>query len=179
MKWKVFHLIAYTLAVFYLGFYIGYELLLPVPRVIEIEVPVPVEVEVVRIVKVPERIEVPVIVVVYRSIETVVYTNIYCRRWNTLGQFINWYQAQHFTETLFIGDRLATCNDYAQDVQETALKQGYAVSIALTLNGYCLETKVTDITGAHAGLLILVGKDYYWVEPQPQWFSYIKVAEKP
>ncbi len=57
------------------------------------------------------------------------------------------------------------CLDIATDLQQSALNQGFKVSIALSRNGYYYGVRVTDTSGGQAGLLLQVGNSWYFVDP--------------
>jgi len=88
------------------------------------------------------------------------------RPWDSVKQFKEWYQEQHYESSILLGD----CDDYALRLQIDGHEQGRPISQALTWNGIYYGNRVSDAPGGHAGNLILVhengGGVYYFVEPQ-------------
>ena len=117
------------------------------------------EVEVIREVEkiVIETVEVPVIE----------YIPTTYRTWETVEEFRAWFK--QYNKGRVDGD----CDDYAERLQRIALEQGYAVSIALVDQyGLYYGVKVRDANKGHAGCLVDIKGQYYYVEPYP-WVDYI------
>jgi hypothetical protein len=53
--------------------------------------------------------------------DNIVYRDIYTRQWESVEQFTAWYDSQNFT-LLFNPAPRSDCDDYAQWVQERALR---------------------------------------------------------
>jgi len=120
---------------------------------------VPYQVTVIREVEkiVTETVEVPVIE----------YIPTTYRTWETVEEFRAWFRK--YNKGKVDGD----CDDYAERLQRIALEQGYAVSIALVDEyGLYYGVKVRDATTGHAGCLVDIKGQYYYVEPYP-WVDYI------
>ena len=93
----------------------------------------------------------------------------------TAEEFIAWYE----TVNLDLPDGYGfDCDDYAHRLQTAALAQGYALSIALvrTDGRYFGTTVRTPMEDSHAGCLVLIGNDYWYVEPQPAGFKMVDIA---
>ena len=112
-------------------------------------------------------------------VDKVVYQNIYSRRWESVEQFENWYQAQNFTILLPNGGDLDTadCDDYALWLAEKALEQGYLVSVCLVDDrGVVYGVYVHE--AYHMGCLVVIGNGIYYVESDPMEHKVIKICDK-
>lgn len=127
-----------------------------------------------------ERVEIPVEVIKEVEVvkETVRWRNIYDRDFDSVEQFKDWYYAQHFNPLSPSGVYKVDCDDYAQRLQITALRQGYPVSIALLKEGRYYDVNVSDIKEGHAGNLVMIDGTYYYIEPDPSKFSIVKVVSR-
>lgn len=113
-----------------------------------------------------------------REVEVIKYRNIYARNWESVEQFEQWYEDLGFRILLPSSAYTVDCNDYSARLQRLALEQGYAVSEAIAKNRLYAGVKVTKIGGLHAGNLVTIDNDYYWVEPQPDMFNIKQLFEK-
>lgn len=127
-----------------------------------------------------ERVEIPVEVIKEVEVvkETVRWRNIYDRDFDSVEQFKDWYYAQHFNPLSPSGVYKVDCDDYAQRLQITALRQGYPVSIALLKEGRYYDVNVSDIKEGHAGNLVMIDGTYYYIEPDPSKFNIVKVVSR-
>lgn len=127
-----------------------------------------------------ERVEIPVEVIKEVEVvkETVRWRNIYDRDFGSVEQFKDWYYAQHFNPLSPSGVYKVDCDDYAQRLQITALRQGYPVSIALLKEGRYYDVNVSDIQEGHAGNLVMIDGTYYYIEPDPSKFNIVKVVSR-
>jgi len=112
------------------------------------------------------------------EVEVVVYKNIRARNWESVEQFEQWYEDLDFRVLLPSGAYTVDCNDYSERLQRKALQQGYSISEAMAKNHLYAGVWVTKINGLHAGCMVLIGNDYYWVEPQPGIFSIKQLFER-
>lgn len=127
-----------------------------------------------------ERVEIPVEVIKEVQVvnEIVRWRNIYDRNFDSVEQFKEWYYAQHFKPLFPSGVYKVDCDDYAQRLQITALRQGYPVSVALLKEGEYYGVNVSNIENGHAGNLVMIGGTYYYVEPDPSRFNIVKVVSR-
>ncbi len=127
-----------------------------------------------------ERVEAPVEVVKEVEVikEVVKWRTIFDREFESVKHFKEWYAAQNFKPLFPSPDHLVDCDDYAQRVQITALRQGYAVSVALVMNGVYYGKGVTDVPNGHAGILIQIKGTYYYAEPEPGEIELVKVTNR-
>ena len=133
-----------------------------------------------------EIVEKPVYIVrpVYEIVEIPVveeitkWRNIYPRQFESVEDFVEWYETQEFTLLYPSGDYTVDCDDYAEMVQRKALEQGYAISQALTWNGQYYDMKVNNIFSGHVGNIVLIDNAYYYFEPNPEEFFIRKLIER-
>ena len=131
-----------------------------------------------------ERVEILVEVIkevevlVEVPVEVVKWRNIYPRTFESVEEFKDWYYAQHFNPLSPSGVYKVDCDDYAQRLQITALRQGYPVSIALLKEGRYYDVNVSDIQEGHAGNLVMIDGTYYYIEPDPSKFNIVKVVSR-
>jgi hypothetical protein len=64
-------------------------------------------------------------------------------------------------------DNRYNCNDYAQALQERALKAGYLITYCPSLYGNVWGVHVTDVGGYHVGCLTRIKDSYYYIEAVP------------
>jgi len=119
-----------------------------------------------------EVIEIPIVE------EVIKWRNIHPKQFESLEQFIEWYEDQGFTVLFPSGAYTVDCDDYAELVQRKALEQGYAISQALTLNGNYYGTRVNENAGGHVGNIVLIDNTYYYFEPNPEKFYIEKIIER-
>jgi hypothetical protein len=147
-------------------------------------------VTVTKYVNVPEYIVTEKIVTVTEKIVTVTNnvtvevekeTLVIPREFNSVDEAQTWLDANHLPTVIFVGatgeailnptaqDNRYNCNDYAQDLQEKALRDGYLLTYCPVMNGRVWETfNVTDVLACHIGLIARIGDNYYYVEPIPE-----------
>lgn len=142
-----------------------------------VQLPPEIVVETIYIDKLVDRI-VEKVIVEEKEVEVITYQNIYARNWESVEQFEQWYEDQHFTLLMTTPIYTVDCDDYSEWVQRRALQQGYPVSEAIAKNRLYAGVWVTKINGLHAGNLVLIGNDYYWVEPQPDMFNIKQLFER-
>lgn len=142
-----------------------------------VQLPPEIVVETIYIDKPVERI-VERIIIEEKEVEVIVYQNIRARNWESVEQFEQWYEDQHFTLLMTTPIYTVDCDDYSEWVQRKAVQQGYSVSEAIAKNRLYAGVWVTKINGLHAGNLVLIGNDYYWVEPQPDMFNIKQLFER-
>lgn len=118
------------------------------------------------------------VIIEEKEVEVITYKNIRARNWESVEQFEQWYEDQHFTLLMTTPIYTVDCDDYSEWVQRKALQQGYPVSEAMAKNRLYAGVWVTKIDGLHAGNLVLIGNDYYWVEPQPDMFNIKQLFER-
>lgn len=118
------------------------------------------------------------VIVEEKEIEVIIYRNIHARNWESVEHFEQWYEDLDFRVLLPSPVYTVDCNDYSSRLQRMALQQGYSVSEAIAKNRLYAGVKVTKINGLHAGNLVLIGNDYYWVEPQPDMFNIKQLFER-
>jgi len=112
------------------------------------------------------------------EVEVVVYHNTRKRSWDSVEQFEQWYEDLDFRVLLPSSVYTVDCDDYSERLQRLALQQGFPVSEAMAKNHLYAGVWVTKIGGLHAGNLVLIGNDYYWVEPQPDMFNIKQLFER-
>ena len=118
------------------------------------------------------------VVVDEREVEVITYRNIYARKWESVAQFKQWYEDLDFRILMPSSVYTVDCDDYSERLQRLALQQGYPISEAMAKNHLYAGVWVTKINGLHAGNLVLIGNDYYWVEPQPDMFNIKQLFER-
>ena len=77
-------------------------------------------------------------------------------------------------------DNRYNCNEYAQALQEKALKDGFLITYAPVLNGRIFGIYVTDAPNGHMGLLTRIKDSYYYIESTPAYpnsFKLIHIAD--
>lgn len=112
------------------------------------------------------------------EVEVVIYKNIRARKWESVEQFEQWYEDLDFRVLMPSTAYTVDCDDYSERLQRLALQQGYPVSEAMAKNHLYAGVWVTKINGLHAGNLVMIGNDYYWVEPQPDMFNIKQLFER-
>ncbi len=108
------------------------------------------------------------------EVQAVEYIPQTYRAWESVEQFREWFKANNVGRIPgdVPGDDI-DCDDYADRLQRIALEQGYAVSVALVDHyGTYYGVKVRDATTGHAGCMVDINEQYYYVEPYP-WRDYI------
>ena len=127
-----------------------------------------------------ERVEVPVEIIkeVEIVIETVQWRNIYGREFDGVENFKEWYYAQNFTPLFPSGAYNVDCDDYAQRLQITALRQGYPVSVALIKAGKYYDVDVSPIKEGHVGNLVNISGTYYYIDVDGNELNIIKVVDR-
>jgi hypothetical protein len=124
------------------------------------------EVEVVK--EIPVEVEVEKIV--YRQ-----HTG--WREFENLAEFSDWVKDK--LERLWVvGDKLADCDDFAIRLQREGYKDGYLISSQLVWNGKLFDKNVSNFKKPHMGNLIIIGNRIYFVEPQPDYFRIVFVANR-
>jgi len=118
------------------------------------------------------------VIIEEKEVEVITYRNIYARKWESVEQFEQWYEDLDFRVLMPSGVYTVDCDDYSERLQRMALQQGYPVSEAMAKNHLYAGVWVTKINKLHAGNLILIGNDYYWVEPQPDMFNIKQLFER-
>jgi hypothetical protein len=97
------------------------------------------------------------------SVEKIVYQQISVKDWQSIDEF----RAKLPQYEYFSGG----CLSIAEMLQQSLMKQGYPVSIALEYNGYYYATCVRSrdyygIDTGHAGLLVGIKSSWYFYEPE-------------
>ena len=118
------------------------------------------------------------VIIEEKEVEVITYKNIRARNWESVEQFEQWYEDLDFRVLLPSSAYTVDCDDYSERLQRLALQQGYSVSEAMAKNHLYAGVWVTKINGLHAGNLVLIGNDYYWVEPQPDMFNVRQLFER-
>lgn len=155
----------------------GFQLPEPIVVIEYIQLPPKIVVETIYVDKPVDRI-VEKVIIEEKEIEVITYRNIYAREWESVEQFEQWYEDQHFTRLMSTPIYTVDCDDYSEWVQRKALEQGYSVSEALAKNRLYCGVKVTKAGGIHAGNLVLIDNTYYWVEPQPDIFNIKRLFDR-
>ena len=146
-----------------------------------VDIPEPV-IEYVEVEKIIERVVieerlVKEIVTVVKEVDKVKWRNIYARQFESVEHFKEWYLAQDFKPLGPSSVFKVDCDDYAERLQRTALRQGYSVSVALVKDGRYYNKKVTDVPDGHAGNLVLIDGVYFYLEPSRD-IKLIKVVNR-
>jgi hypothetical protein len=149
-----------------LGAWIGCQVTLSYIKPEIIEVPV---VETVEIPVVTERL---VIEYVDRIVERKVLSDY--RLFHDLNEFLAWSDGK-ICRLLWQDD---DCDDYAEALQMLAYHDGYLLSCHLVQNGKVLDVYVSPTMGNHMGILLMTEKEIYYVEPQPDAFSIVKICNR-
>jgi len=118
------------------------------------------------------------VIIEEKEVEVIIYRNIYARKWESVEQFEQWYGDLDFRVLLPSSVYTVDCDDYSERLQRLALQQGYPVSEAMAKNRLYAGVWVTKAPGIHAGCMVLIGNDYYWVEPQPDMFNIKRLFER-
>lgn len=118
------------------------------------------------------------VIIEEKEVEVITYKNIRARNWESVEQFEQWYEDLDFRVLLPSSAYTVDCDDYSERLQRLALQQGYSVSEAMAKNHLYAGVWVIKISGLHAGNLVLIGNDYYWVEPQPDEFNIKQLFER-
>ena len=118
------------------------------------------------------------VIIEEKEVEVITYKNIRARNWESVEQFEQWYEDLDFRVLLPSSAYTVDCDDYSERLQRLALQQGYSVSEAMAKNHLYAGVWVTKINGLHAGNLVQIGNDYYWVEPQPDMFNVRQLFER-
>jgi len=122
------------------------------------------------------------VIIEEKEVEVIIYKYLPIRNWESVEEFEEWYYEQDFRVLLPSPAYTVDCDDYSRGLQRTAARQGYLVSEAITKNGLYCGVKVTKFGagdgGKHAGNLVMIGNDYYWVEPQPDMFNIKQLFER-
>lgn len=155
--------------------FVVYALFVP-PKVETVYLDRPVTFEVIR--EVPKVSTMTIVVEKDTPVEKIVYQNLCYRQWESLQQFLDWYEARNFTVLIPNGDSLQTadCDNYAEWVAQEALEQGYLVSLAL-VDGQGKIYGIPVATPYHMGNLVVVGNEVFYVEPQPWQFRAVKITD--
>jgi hypothetical protein len=96
--------------------------------------------------------------------------------WQSLGELSDWVEA-NLTRLIVVGTK-TDCDDYALRLQRKAYEQGYSISIQIVKDGLLGGKNVSNYTELHAGCLALVGNEFYFIEPQPEYFRIVYVCNK-
>lgn len=59
------------------------------------------------------------------------------------------------------------CDDYAERLQKTAIRDGYLINLQLVENGMIYGQKVNYRQEPHVGCTAMIGNDVYYIEPTP------------
>lgn len=59
------------------------------------------------------------------------------------------------------------CDDYARDLEDLALNDGYKITQVPVINGYVLGVYVTPIPGLHIGNWTRINDVFYYIESSP------------
>lgn len=151
------------------------------PKVVEVKVP---EVSYITVTQykthyIPYPVDRIVTVTVTEKVPVEVFVprNIPPRDFASVAAFKEWYEALDLEALFPAEDNEADSGGYAAALQKAALERGYSVSQALTRDGEYCGVKVADGKGEHVGNLVLIKGVYYYVEPDPERFGMVKVAE--
>jgi len=157
-----------------MGFCVGFLLSEARTKPEIIEVPCFVEVpeyEVVETQVVVEKevvVEKPVEVVV----EKMVYTHFY-REYETLAEFTAWVEDNL---VVLLPERTFDCDDYAENLQIEAYRDGYLLSCQVVDGGKLFGVTVSSDKRPHMGNLVMIDNDIFFVEPQPGIFRIVKIG---
>jgi len=154
------------------------------PKVIEVPAPYPViEYQAITETEYIDRWHEPEVITITENntiikeveVEKVVYEKrTDWRFFETLPEFTTWLEGK-----LIYLMPPADCDDYAQNLQLEAYKDGYIISAQLVdKDGYLFGKKVIDGTGAHDMIRVNIGNEIYVVEPQSDTFRIIWIGER-
>ncbi|MEE8419038.1 MAG: hypothetical protein V3S02_02890 [Dehalococcoidales bacterium] len=127
--------------------------------------------------------EVPVIVEIIKEVTVIVEVEkklaYEFREFEDLAELTDWLEKNRLP-TVIVADSSGSanllnpessgsydCDDYAEDLQRKALKQGLLMSQQLVLNGRVYGVRVSSITEPHMGNLAIAGNDIYYIESLP------------
>ncbi len=109
------------------------------------------------------------------QVDNPVYVNNQWREFASPADLMAWVK-DHLVTIWSVGDKAADCVDYATRLQLEAYKDGYLMSVQIINNGMLDGINVSNYTECHMGDLVIVGKEIYFVEPQPKYFRIVFVC---